>query len=61
MIYAPLDIYSDVLLRSYLRSDARMLAEEIGGTTVFWGISWVLISLVVVALVVRVGLKNEAE
>ena len=28
MIYVPLDIFSDTISRSYLRSDARMLAEE---------------------------------
>ena len=61
MIYAPLDIYSDVISRSHLRSDAYMLAEEIGGTTIFWGIIWVLISLVVIAGVVRIGVKYEAQ
>ncbi|MEO0904130.1 MAG: M50 family metallopeptidase, partial [Pseudomonadota bacterium] len=37
MIYVPYDIFSDTIARSNLRSDARMLAEEFGGTTVMWG------------------------
>ena len=61
MIYAPLDIYSDVIARSHMRSDAFMLAEEIGGTTLLWGVIWILISLGICFLVVRFGLKHEAE
>lgn len=53
MIYVPLDIYSDTISRSHLRSDARMLAEEIGGATVMWGGIWIVISLVVLFFVVR--------
>jgi len=53
MIYVPLDIFSDTLLRSDLRSDARMLAEEFGGPTMFWGGLWFIISLGVVALALR--------
>jgi hypothetical protein len=48
MLYVPLDIYSDTLSRSHLQSDAYMLAEHIGGTTVLWGGCWLIISLVVI-------------
>ena len=44
-LYAILDIKSDVLDRSHLRSDARMLAEEIGLRTEFWGILWIVIAI----------------
>jgi hypothetical protein len=54
MIYVPLDIYSDTISRSYLRSDARILAEELGGATVLWGGLWIAMSLLVLYLVVRV-------
>lgn len=33
IIYVPYDIFSDTIARSNQRSDARMLAEEFGGTT----------------------------
>jgi hypothetical protein len=48
MMYAPLDIYSDTISRSYLKSDAYLLAEYTGGTTLLWGSIWMLISIVVI-------------
>lgn len=45
ILYVVLDIYNDTIARSHLRSDARMLAEEFGGATLFWGGSWVAISM----------------
>ncbi len=58
MIYAPLDIYSDTISRSYLRSDARMLAEEIGGTTILWGGLWIIISVIIIICAVVLGMKE---
>ena len=52
-LYAILDIKSDVLDRSGLQSDARMLAELTGVPTVAWGILWIGLALGVVGLVVR--------
>lgn len=61
MIYVPLDIYSDTISRSHLRSDARMLAEELGGATVLWGGLWIAVSLVVLYFVVKVkGLSSKS-
>ncbi|MEL7115446.1 MAG: M50 family metallopeptidase, partial [Pseudomonadota bacterium] len=37
MIYVPRDIFSDTIDRAYLRSDAYMLAEYLGGTGQIWG------------------------
>ncbi|MCX7066742.1 MAG: M50 family metallopeptidase [Methylococcales bacterium] len=48
MMYAPLDIYSDTISRSYLQSDAYLLAEYTGGTTLLWGSIWIIISIVVI-------------
>jgi hypothetical protein len=48
MMYAPLDIYSDTISRSYLQSDAYFLAEYMGGTTLLWGSIWMLISIAVI-------------
>ena len=44
-LYAILDIKSDILDRSHLRSDARMLSEITGLPTLFWGILWILIAI----------------
>ncbi len=61
MIYVPYDIFSDTIARSNLRSDARMLAEEFGGTTVIWGGIWLLISLCVIAACLRYGLGASSN
>ena len=44
-LYAILDIKSDVLDRSHLRSDARMLSEVTGIPTEVWGGLWILIAI----------------
>jgi hypothetical protein len=61
MLYAPLDIYSDTIARSQLRSDARMLAEEFGGATVVWGGLWMVISLLAVVYCLRRSLRMPAQ
>jgi hypothetical protein len=48
MMYAPLDIYSDTISRSHLQSDAYLLADYTGGTTLLWGSLWIIISMVVI-------------
>ncbi|MCP4110898.1 MAG: M50 family metallopeptidase [Desulfobacteraceae bacterium] len=58
MIYAPLDIYSDTIQRSHLRSDAKMLAEEFGGTTMLWGGLWIVISTIIIICAVILGMKD---
>ncbi len=44
-LYAILDIKSDVLDRSHLRSDAWMLSEVTPFPTEFWGILWIVIAI----------------
>jgi hypothetical protein len=46
ILYAPLDIVSDVLARPSLRSDAVMLAELTHVPSLVWGCIWVVASLV---------------
>jgi hypothetical protein len=58
MIYVPLDIYSDTIERSHLRSDAFMLAEEVGGTTLLWGITWAVVSALLVLLTLWLGYRG---
>ncbi|EBA12112.1 M50 family metallopeptidase [Roseobacter sp. CCS2] len=61
MIYVPFDIFSDTIARSNLRSDARMLAEEFGGTTVMWGGLWLVISLVIIGWSLRYVLGRSSN
>lgn len=57
MSYIPLDVYSDTIARTSLRSDAFMLAEEFGGTTVLWGTIWLLVSVVILIATLKISLK----
>ncbi|MCH8021311.1 M50 family metallopeptidase [candidate division KSB1 bacterium] len=57
MSYVPLDVYSDTIARTSLRSDAFMLAEEFGGTTVLWGAIWLLVSVVILIATLKISLK----
>jgi hypothetical protein len=43
--YAILDIYSDVIARPGLRSDAAMLGEATGVPTMVWGVLWVALAV----------------
>ncbi len=61
MLYVPMDIFSDTLARSELRSDARILAEYLGGTTMFWGGLWLIVSVVVIAGALYLGLQKPAR
>lgn len=61
MIYVPYDIFSDTIQRPNVRSDARIIAEEIGGVTVFWGGLWLLISVVVIAVTMKFCLNEESN
>lgn len=61
MVYVPLDIYSDTISRSHLRSDAWMLAEEFGGTTIMWGGLWILASVIIIFFSLKWGLKSNTR
>jgi Peptidase M50B-like len=50
MIYVPLDIFSDTLARPHLHSDARILAELVGGTTQIWGFVWLALSVPIILM-----------
>ena len=53
MVYVPFDIYSDTIARAGLNSDARMLAQEYGGTAQIWGVLWLVLSLVLILWTIR--------
>lgn len=61
MIYVPYDIYSDTIARSHIRSDARIIAEFVGGPTIFWGGLWLVISAIVIILTARLCLRSESN
>ena len=60
MYYVPMDIYSDTIARSHLKSDAYNLAQYLGGSTQMWGYIWLFISVVVVIACIGIGLKYDA-
>jgi hypothetical protein len=53
VLYAILDIKSDILDRPHLQSDAAMLAELTGIPTVAWGVAWIGVALVAATLLFR--------
>ena len=53
MIYVPLDIFSDTIYNSQRRSDASMLANEVGGPALMWGVIWLIISGLILFLCLR--------
>lgn len=61
MLYAPLDIWSDTIARSSLRSDAYMLAEEFGGSTVAWGGAWLAASVLIIAAALALSLRMPGQ
>ena len=61
MIYVPYDIFSDTITRSHLPSDARMLAQEFGGTPQVWGVLWIAISLIVIGFCMRSVLGRSSN
>ena len=61
IIYVPLDIFSDTIARSALNSDARMLAQEFGGTTQLWGVIWLVISALVIGWTLRHLMRRSSN
>ena len=61
MIYVPYDIFSDTLARAGGMSDARIIATEYGGPTVFWGGLWLIVSVGVIFATLRWGLKGPSN
>jgi hypothetical protein len=61
LVYVPFDIFSDTVQRSYLRSDARIIAETYGGSTLFWGGLWLLVSFIFIYAVLRLGLRKPSN
>ena len=61
VIYVPYDIFDDTIARSGVRSDAYLLSEHFGGSTVFWGGLWLVLSLVVIALCARYGIGQSSN
>jgi hypothetical protein len=52
-LYAVLDIKSDILDRPELTSDAKMLAELTGVSTLVWGVVWIVTAFLFCALLLR--------
>ncbi len=52
MLFPVYDVYQGVIKNPQLRTDAAMLAESVGGSTVMWGWLWIFLSLAVIAFTV---------
>lgn len=59
--YAILDIIDDVIMRSGLKSDARMLAELTRVPTIMWGFGWVVISIVAMLIFLNLASLEEPQ
>jgi hypothetical protein len=57
--YAVLDIYSDVIARPGLRSDAAMLGEATGVPTVVWGVLWIAIAVAGAGAALRLAARGD--
>jgi len=49
MLFPVYDVYQGVVKNPQLRTDAAMLAESVGGSTVMWGWIWIFVSVLVIA------------
>jgi len=58
MLYPVNDMYRTIILNSNLRTDAVMLAEKVGGSSVIWGLLWMIVSLVIIALTLKLSFKR---
>ena len=58
VLYAILDIKSDILDRPGLESDAHMLAELTGIPTVAWGVVWIAVALIAAGLLLRSAYRS---
>lgn len=61
MIYVPYDIFDDTIRRAGIRSDAYMLAEEFGGTTMLWGGVWLVLSVCAISLCLKRFLGHNSN
>jgi len=61
MIYVPYDIFSDTIARAHLVSDARLMAQDIGGPAQMWGTLWLVLSVIVIALCLRYALGRSSN
>ena len=59
MLYPVNDMYRTIILNSKLRTDAVMLAEKVGGSSVIWGLLWMIVSLVIIALTLKLSFKRS--
>jgi len=58
LLYAPLDIYSDVIDRTHLKSDAYNIAQAYGGSAQLWGIIWIVISAILIAITLKLSVPK---
>ncbi len=50
MLFPVYDVYQGVIKNPQLRTDAAMLAESVGGSSVIWGWLWIIVSILVIGM-----------
>ncbi len=61
IIYVPYDIFDDTIRRPGIRSDASMLADQFGGTTMLWGGLWLVLSFIVIFFCMKRWLGRDSN
>ena len=62
ILYAPLDILSDVLARpNSLQSDASQLAHYTGVPTLVWGVVWMIVAVAAALLFLKSALQSKTD
>lgn len=58
MLFPVYDVYQGVIKNPELPTDAAMLAESVGGSTVMWGWLWIVVSLAVIGFTLVWTIKS---
>ena len=59
ILYAVIDIYNDLIVRTVPASDAAAMSRLLFGPPVMWGILWMLLALAAAVVFLRISLKRD--
>jgi hypothetical protein len=60
MAYVAIDIKEDLLTNVYRPSDAQFIAELTSVSATFWGLLWLIISIIIIYFLVRWGFRQNS-
>ncbi len=61
ILLAVIDIKDDLITRQIPSSDASMMGKYYFGNSIFWGILWVVIAVIMAFLFLRISSRNVRE